>query len=142
MEKLEHLIKVQVEGDGGGGGGSGLWGTRKITPTPNPSSAGLQDLIKKFLPIITLANYGHDIASAASSLVTGTISRIGERTGQTLYQNDIDNTFKGIKMGISAIAHPFSFAVNTYFAWSDFNLNVKKANNEARYMSILLGGKK
>lgn len=135
---MEHLIKVVVSGSGSGGSSASLTEELKTTPSTGAVKSGIYTMAKKFLPALTAAHYGFDALSAGKNLISGSISRIGERTGDTLLQNNINNTFKALSMGRSALMNPFTFAVNTYFQISDFKLNIKKANAAARYAAVLL----
>lgn len=134
---MEHLIKVEVSGTGSAGNAS-MTEDFKTTPSTGATKSGIYTMAKKFLPVLTAAHYGYDALSAGKNLISRSISRIGERTGDTLLQNNIDNSFKALSMGRSALINPFTFAINAYFQISDFKLNIKKANATARYTAVLL----
>lgn len=140
---MEHVIRVEVSGAEGEGGNSFSISsaTTRVAPAANGiANTGISSMVKRFLPAVGIGYVGASALSAGKNLVSGSISRIGEYTGDTLRQNEIDNTLKALSLGKSALLNPLGFAVSTIFAFSDFNLNIRKTNATARYAAILAKG--
>lgn len=79
-----------------------------------------------------------EIINSTVSIGVNCLQRVGEYTGNTITQANIDNIQTALSLTKSFISSPIQTSIDLAFKYSDFNLQKYKDNLEAQYQSYLL----